>query len=62
MDPAKMAAAFNEWLRRYTEEPERYDAEFRYIGQFLEESAGGVTPSYGETCAAYLTELAAELP
>lgn len=53
------AQAFNEWMRRYTEEPERFEAEFRSVGRFLEEERAGKEPSYGDTCAAYLDELMA---
>ncbi len=53
----ELAALFNEWMRRYTENPEKFEAEFQTVGEFLSQSMGGKTPSYGETCAAYLKEL-----
>jgi hypothetical protein len=55
----KMAAAFNEWMRRYIEEPEKFEAEFRTVSTFLSEQSAGKTPTYGEICAAYLAELMA---
>lgn len=61
LTPEQMAAAFNEWMRRYTEQPDAYDAAFRTIGAFLQEMAEGREPSYGETCTAYLLNLSAEL-
>jgi len=61
---AALAAADNEWMRRYTEEPEKFEREFQTVSKFLEETATGAEPSYGQKCAAYtvqlLTELAAE--
>ena len=55
-----MAQAFNEWMRRYTDEPERFAADFRTCGEFLAEAARGEEPSYGETCAVYLADLMIE--
>lgn len=62
MDKGKTAAAFNEWMRRYTEDPKAFDAEFQTVGRFLEEQGAGREPTYGEHCAAYLEKLIAELP
>jgi hypothetical protein len=60
MDKAKVAAAFNEWMRRYTEDPTGFEAEFQSVGLYLNELAMGREPSYGETCAAYLEQLISE--
>lgn len=60
MDRAKVAAAFNEWMRLYTEHPEDFDREFQSVGEFLEQTQNGETPSYGETCAAFLEKLIAD--
>jgi hypothetical protein len=57
MDKQKLAAAFNEWMKRYTEHPEKFDREFQAITTFLSEQAAGYKPTYGEACAAYLMEL-----
>ena len=57
----QIAAAFNEWMRRYTEEPERFEREFQSVERFLTEVASGQEPSYGETCAAYLKTLVTDL-
>lgn len=57
MTNEQMARAFNEWMRRYTEEPEVFEAEFRSVGRFLTEQAGGEEPSYGQACAAYMEEI-----
>lgn len=49
--------AFNEWMRRYIDEPERYQREFQSVVEFLAEDNNGLEPSYGQYCYAYLTEL-----
>jgi hypothetical protein len=61
MDSKKMAKAFNEWMRRYTEEPQRFEAEFRMVSKFLQEQSAGAQPSYGEECAAYLRQISNDL-
>lgn len=60
MDKTIMALAFNEWMRRFTEEPERFEAEFETVGRFLNESRDGI-PSYGETATQMLHSIAADL-
>lgn len=57
----RLVKLFNEWMRQFTEEPEKYAAQFRTVGKFLQEQAAGKEPSYGETCAAYLAELEDEM-
>lgn len=57
----RIAAAFNEWMRRYIDEPERFDRELTTARNFLAESARGKEPSYGDGCAGYLRKLVAEL-
>jgi hypothetical protein len=56
-----MAKAFNEWMRRYTEEPERFEREYQSVGAYLEEIARGEEPTYGDACAGYLTQIVTEL-
>lgn len=51
------AEAFNEWMRRYTEDPESFNREFQDVGLFLAEQAAGKKPTYGEECAAYFNKL-----
>lgn len=55
------ARAFNEWMRRYTEEPERYEREMVTVRIFLSQRADGREPEYGERCAEYLRKLETEL-
>lgn len=62
MTNAQMAQAFNEWMRRFIEEPERFEREFKTVNAFLADTAKGVEPSYGEVAAGYLQSVAAELP
>ena len=58
MDKTKLIAAFNEWMRRYTDEPERFARDWQIVQEFLATS-DGQTPSYGASCAEYLAELLA---
>lgn len=61
MSAPAMKRAFNEWMRRYTEEPETFAAEFKTVGTFLAEQAEGREPSYGEVCTAYQFKILDEL-
>jgi hypothetical protein len=61
MNETVVARAFNEWMRRYTEEPERFEAEMVTVERFLAEQAGGIEPTYGETSARYLLNIIAEI-
>jgi hypothetical protein len=49
-------------MRRFIQEPERFEAEFRTVNQFLADEADGREPTYGETSAAYMEQLARENP
>lgn len=62
MTNAQMAKCFNEWMRRFIEEPDRFAHEFQTVNQFLADQQDGREPSYGETSAAYMEQLAKELP
>lgn len=59
MTKEQMIAAFNEWMRRYTEDPESFDREFQTVGAFLTAMNEGREPDYGQRCAALMEELAA---
>lgn len=61
MNRGNMAKTMNEWMRRYIDEPEKFEQEFRTVIAFIGEDEEGKVPSYGEKCAAYLFELLAEL-
>lgn len=58
---AELAAALNEWMRRYIEEPERFEREFKTIAQFQEEDGMLIEASYGRDGAAYLLKLHQEI-
>ena len=62
MTNAQMAKCFNEWMRRFIEEPDRFAREFEMVNQFLADAQDGREPSYGETSAAYMAQLAKEMP
>lgn len=51
---ARLVTLFNEWMRRFTDEPERFRAEFKTVNEFLKEDAAGKEPTYGSSCAEYL--------
>lgn len=51
----------NEWMRRYIEEPEKFEREFRTILEFSTQEASGKEPDYGERCTAYMFQLMDEL-
>lgn len=55
----QMIAAFNEWMRRYTEDPTKFEAEFQTVGAFLTAMNSGEEPDYGQRCTALMEELAA---
>lgn len=62
MTNAQMAKAFNEWMRRFIEEPDRFEHEFQTVNEFQKAAAEGREPTYGEVATEYLTQIAAELP
>jgi hypothetical protein len=61
LDPIELANGFNEWMRRYTENPEGFAREFQNVNQFLSEKNAGTEPTYGESCSQYLLQLLDEL-
>lgn len=56
-----MARAFNLWLYRYSQSPEKFQRDFQSIQQADAEVRKGEIPSYGYDCAAYLTKLMKEV-
>lgn len=61
MSFSDMARTNNEWMRRYIEEPEKFQAEFRTVTKFLADTTEGREPDYGESCAAYQFKLLDEM-
>jgi hypothetical protein len=55
-----LARAFNEWMRRYTDEPERFEREFNTVADFRFARAHELEPEYGRRCAEYLIKLVEE--
>lgn len=49
--------AFNEWMRLYIEEPERFKREWKTVTEFLTEEKAGTSPSYGQRCDVWLAKL-----
>lgn len=49
-----IARAFNAWMQDYVDHPEKFEREWKSVGQFLTEKTGGKEPSYGEICAVVL--------
>tara|TARA_R110002020_G_scaffold467027_3_gene690171 strand:- start:1301 stop:1492 length:192 start_codon:yes stop_codon:yes gene_type:complete len=61
MTNEQMAKCFNEWMRRFIEEPDRFEREFKTVNEFLTDERSGRQPSYGESSAAYMHQLATEI-
>lgn len=62
MDPILIARAFNEWMRRYTEAPETFQADFVAVKDYLADvKAGEEMPEYGVHQANYLLNLMDEI-
>lgn len=61
MTNAQMAKCFNEWMRRFIDEPDRFEREFQSVNDFLAAEAEGKEPTYGETCASYMVQIAEEV-
>ncbi len=57
MDNLQLASALNEWMRRFIDEPNRFEQEFVSVNRFLKEIADGAEPSYGEVGAKYLNDI-----
>lgn len=51
--------AFNEWMRRYIEEPEKFKSDWQNVVEFLESVKAEEVPSYGEECEIFLAKLEA---
>jgi hypothetical protein len=61
MNREQLAAAFDEWMRRYIDEPEKFASDYATIKQFMDEELDGIEPTYGAMCAAYLDQINSEL-
>ena len=61
MNKEQMVAAFNEWIRQSTDDPEKFESNMTTAKRFLDETKSGETPSYGQICAAFMLQLNEEL-
>lgn len=62
MTEQNFAKAFNEWMRRYTDEPDRFSREFESVIEFLEDIKNDSDePRYGVECAAYFMKILEEV-
>lgn len=61
MNQEAIAKAFNEWLRRYIDDPAAYEAEFNTVAAFRAAESEGSEPDYGTRQAAYLIHLCGEV-
>lgn len=61
MTNAQMAKCFNEWMRRFINEPDAFQREFETVNDFLRDEGDGREPTYGEVSAAYMAKLATEV-
>ena len=52
----KIAAAFQLWMKKFTENPEEFEHEFQAVQDFLSDEA-----EYGEVMAEYFTKLLEEV-
>lgn len=59
LDFPTLVRLFNEWMRRFIDEPEKFEREFEAVKTFLEQEQNGFPVTYGQSCAAYLFSLAA---
>ena len=62
MNNAQMVKCFNEWMRRYIDDPSAFNAEFETVNKYLADRDNGAEPTYGETCTAFMAKIAAECP
>lgn len=53
MTKERMAVLFDEWLRRFIEDPKKFSTEWKAIQE---------AKTYGASCAAFIEKLDAEMP
>jgi hypothetical protein len=53
----ELAVLFNEWQRRYIENPKAFNEQWATIIEFLNQEAEGEEPDYGRDCVRYLVAL-----
>lgn len=60
MTDEQMAAGFDEWMRKYVQDPRGFETDHEAVIRYLR-GTSDVEPTYGETCVATL-RLFAGLP
>lgn len=60
MDDPRVTGAFNEWMRRFIEQPARFSREWQTVSEYLRQTQAGQEPTYGSEAAAYLAQLIVE--
>ena len=55
----RLSKAFNEWMRRYTENPAEFQREFETVLEYRDAQSEEREPAYGMSCALYLERMIA---
>ncbi len=55
--PNLLAEAFDEWMKRYIENPAAFAAEFQSVASFKSKRKGKGASDYGNSCASYLVSV-----
>ncbi len=53
-DTKIIASAFNQWMRDFIDDPEKFAKQEQDVANFLAEENGGERPTYGERCSRLL--------
>ncbi len=61
MNEQEMIAAFNEWMRRYEENPDEFESGYATIKEYLAQIGASEEPTYGQRCTAQMLRYNAEL-
>ena len=61
MTDQKTAAAFDELMRLYADEPDAFLKQWQDAAERLKDADSGTEPSYGQTCAECLAIVLADL-
>ncbi len=57
MKKRTMPEAFNEWMDRYINDPQKFSLQWQDVNKHLMEKNSGKEPTYGESCSAFLAKL-----
>jgi hypothetical protein len=57
----KLAEVFNEWMRLYIDEPEKFQSSWTSMKEFLLQEDQDLEPTYGTECAAFVFKIAESL-